>query len=344
MYLQEQRAAKISTEFYSNPIYDNLNEISSASILIPNNAKSAHSSSIVDIGDRLMILYFAGSKEGAGDVAINQVFIDKKTFSIIDSRELLTRFQLAKNAGKFIKKLGNPVAFIDSKNRAHLFVVGASLGGWATSKIYQFRFSSDFLQLDFVKELHLGSFLNFSHLVRAPAVLLKDGGFMLPFYHELARKYGLVAFFDKNGDFVGQKRMNDKYNLLQPSVVALDSSSCLAGFRNFKAGEMKFAFCSNTGKSWNPPQNSILLNIKNSIFLIHNDGGSRRDLSLYRACDVDFLDFRRVALIDRVKDEASYPSYAIDSKFLYIAYTYNRTAIKLQAIDLRELEKLESTC
>lgn len=276
-------------------------------ILLPNSAKSSHSSSIVDLGDRLMLVYFAGSKEGASDVKIMSHFIDKQTLDYTPQREILSAKSLSSMTQKFVKKLGNPVIFKDNLGNIHLFVVGVSLGGWATSKIYQLKFSSDLSHLEFKSELKLGLLANFSHLVRTPAIMLENGGFMLPIYHELARKYPLVAFFDNNANLKSTQRLNTLKNQLQPTIIALNESECLAFFRNHKAYKNTSFLqkCKNSGETWESPQPTnlkayddsyLLLSYKNEnnkrrILLLYNDGkgnengvkynNSRRKLSLY---------------------------------------------------------------
>ncbi|RDU54346.1 hypothetical protein CQA49_04935 [Helicobacter sp. MIT 00-7814] len=238
--------------------------------LIPNFEKSAHASTLVDLDSRLMVLFFAGSKEGARDVKIYQSFLPKGSVHWSEPRAILDAPTLSRLSGKFIKKLGNPIAFRDSLNRVHVFVVGVSLGGWATSKVYQFLFDENFEGLQYKGELHLGAFLNFSHLVRTPAVALENGGFMLPLYHELANKYPLVAFFDADSKLLFTKRLNSLKSQLQPSIIALNESECLAMFRIHRGYENK-AFlqkCKDFGNTWEAPVQSNIQNFDSSSVLL----------------------------------------------------------------------------
>ena len=238
---------KISANLAQSP-----NKYNHKSAILPNAVKSAHSSSLVDLGENLMVVYFAGSREGASDVAIMQHFVDKDSLIPTPQRAILDAKMLSFMSGKFIKKLGNPVIFKDKNGVIHLFVVGVSLGGWATSKIYQLRFRADLQSLDFVGELHLGLLANFSHLVRTPPIALENGGFALPYYHELARKYALVGFFDENAKFSRALRLNRLKNQLQPTIIALNKSECLAFFRNHKAHKNASFLqkCSDFGEVW----------------------------------------------------------------------------------------------
>lgn len=154
---------------------------------------------------------------------------------------------LSKKAKKFIKKLGNPVSFVDTKGEVHLFVVGVSMGGWATSKIYWLKFDDSLTSLQFVRELPLSPILNFSHLVRNPAMLLENGGFVLPIYNEFAQKYPLLLYVDSKSHIKSipiSSMANATRNQLQPSFVALDSSRFFGVFRQYRGDNiMKVALC-----------------------------------------------------------------------------------------------------
>lgn len=177
----------------------------------------------------------------------------------------------------------------------------------------QDRFAPNLQDLEFKDELHLGLLANFSHLVRTPPILLENGGFMLPFYHELARKYALVGFFDKNAKLSHTLRINRLKNQLQPTIIALNAHECLAFFRNHKAYKNTSFLqeCSESGAIWKKPKitnlkgydDSALLvsytNAKNvpRILLIYNDGftfnaNTRASLSLY------FLNFSANQTLD----------------------------------------------
>ncbi|MGX3010861.1 exo-alpha-sialidase [Helicobacter sp. 23-1044] len=336
-------------------------------LILPNATNSAHSSSLLDLGEKIMAVYFAGSKEGASDVKIMAHFIDKQTLQSSPQRAILDAKMLSIMAQKFIKKLGNPVIFRDKNGRIHLFVVGVSLGGWATSKIYHLQFGADLETLEFRSELKLGLLANFSHLVRTPPVLLKNGGFMLPLYYELGAKYALVAFFDENANFTHAKRINALKNQLQPTIIALDSRKCLAFFRNHKAHKNASFLqeCDDFGAKWSAPSatnlmgwddSPVLVSYKNPqnirrILLLYNDGkilengewqgNSRASLGLYLLSD--FAKFSHLQNIDKTKQsyphEVSYPSALIDKNHLFIAYTHNRKNIKIKRINLADLER-----
>ena len=205
-------------------------------------------------------------------------------------REILTPALLSHLSGKFIAKLGNPVSFVDSRGRVHLFVVGVSLGGWATSRVYWLEFDKTLEQLHFRQELALSPFANLSFLVRSSALLLEDGGFILPLYHELARKYPLLLHFDpalkldsitKPLPTIGAK----EHSKLQPSFAPLSATKAIGVYRSYTPSTMQVSLCELAPLSkpkqlrCQPPKTSNLINYNSSsvlfstngiVFLLHN--------------------------------------------------------------------------
>ena len=123
----------------------NLYTYSNQESFIQNDVQSVHASTLLRIPNALMVLYFGGTREGAADVKIYRSMLYDNARVWSKPEVILTREMLSKYSGKFIKKLGNPVAFSDIHGRIHVFVVGVSLGGWATSKIYQFYYNNNAL-------------------------------------------------------------------------------------------------------------------------------------------------------------------------------------------------------
>ena len=205
-------------------------------------------------------------------------------------REILTPALLSHLSGKFIAKLGNPVSFVDSRGRVHLFVVGVSLGGWATSRVYWLEFDKTLEHLHFRQELALSPFANLSFLVRSSALLLEDGGFILPLYHELARKYPLFLHFDpalkldsitKPLPTIGAK----EHSKLQPSFAPLSATQAIGVYRSYTPSTMQVSLCELAPLSkpkqlrCQPPKTSNLINYNSSsvlfstngiVFLLHN--------------------------------------------------------------------------
>ncbi|WP_104762314.1 exo-alpha-sialidase, partial [Helicobacter aurati] len=356
---------------YITKTSNNQQGLLTTSNFIINPEDSAHASALLRRDSTLMALFYAGSREGARDVKIYQSFLDLDSENEWrDTQVLLTPQQLSKLSGRFIKKLGNPIIFKDTNDKVYFFVVGVSLGGWATSRIYQFSFDDTLKNIHYIKELHLSPFGNYSHLIRTPAMILENGGFYLPISHEMWHKFPLIAYFDEHGNMIFTKRINNLKAQLQPTFVPVNDSDCVSLFRTNNRYNMNayFQTCSNYGNQWNEVITSnlfnydssvLLVNIGGEVLLIHNDGkhnpllqnadkpvGDRQSLSLYYLQNNTNGHFVYLTTIDFAPrfGEVSYPSAALSEQHLHIAYTYNRQTIKHVSIKLDSLlELIESS-
>ena len=307
----------------------NLYTYSNQESFIQNDVQSVHASTLLRIPNALMVLYFGGTREGAADVKIYRSMLYDNARVWSKPEVILTREMLSKYSGKFIKKLGNPVAFSDIHGRIHVFVVGVSLGGWATSKIYQFYYNNN--ALHYVGELHLSEFANFSTLVRNPPILLDDGGFIMPIYHEFASKYALLAFFDSNAKLREVKRINYLKSQLQPSIIALDKSHCLAFFRYYRADDNNayIQTCSDYANKWQPPvqsniknhdSSSVLVNLNINLESLDSLHSARHDnVNHFMALDKDSneLDSKNLVMESANMNFPSPPSLAGEGNYIY---------------------------
>ncbi len=343
---------------------------------IPNTQISAHASAITNVSSvsdkDFMLLYFAGSREGARDVGIYQSFftfesqnktLDNSTLknknlgTWSEPHRLLDAQKLSQLSGKFIKKLGNPITFVDRQNRVHLFVVGVSLGGWATSKIYWLCLDSTLQNLSFVRELHLSPFFNFSHLVRTPPMLKEDGGFILPIYHELANKYPLLLDFGPTLQLDSITKPLELHSQLQPSFIPLDLHTAFGVYRNHKAYN-NVLFTSLCDELCQSPKSSnlqsfdfssVLFRSLDSTYLLHNqtqreNGNKREELWIMnlneKSLDSESMSFEPVLKLDSFLGNAvSYPSVAESSEYVAVAYTYGRLYIRVAFVPKAMLKK-----
>ncbi|MGL2745474.1 3-deoxy-d-manno-octulosonic acid hydrolase subunit 2, partial [Helicobacter pylori] len=185
----------------------------------PNDALSVHASSLISLpNDNLLSAYFSGTKEGARDVKISANLFDSKINRWSEAFIILTKEELSHYSHEYIKKLGNPLLFLHD-DKILLFVVGVSMGGWATSKIYQLESALEPIHFKFARKLSLSPFLNLSHLIKNKPLNTTDGGFMLPLYHELATQYPLLLKFDKQNNPKELLRPNALNHQLQPSLT-----------------------------------------------------------------------------------------------------------------------------
>lgn len=318
-------------------------------IPMPQGVKSAHSATIVHLDNgNLLTAFFAGSREGAKDVKIYGSIYETKNKTWGRPFVLLDRNELSKKSKQYIKKLGNPVLYAD-KQRIYLFVVGVSIGGWATSKIYQLYTDNFFNSKGFVykQNLHLSPFFNLSNLVRTqPLTFTHEGeysGFYLPIYNELANKYPLIVRFDSEGNMTKIIKPNNLHRQLQPSLVELSDTKCLAVFRNHGVykNTMFSQICSDGGLEWSKPfktniknfnNSAVLIRFNNKIYLIHNTHNAdlargRLTLSMMNS-PKEFLKVLDLDSTDVQNGEVSYPSAISDGENIDIVYTHDRKNIR----------------
>ncbi|WRF74231.1 3-deoxy-d-manno-octulosonic acid hydrolase subunit 2 [Helicobacter pylori] len=314
----------------------------------PNDALSVHASSLINLpNDNLLSAYFSGTKEGARDVKISANLFDGKTNRWSEAFILLTKEELSKNAHEYIKKLGNPLLFLHD-DKILLFVVGVSMGGWATSKIYQLESALEPIRFKFVRKLSLSPFLNLSHLIKNKPLNTTDGGFVLPLYHELATQYPLLLKFDKQNNPRELLRPNALNHQLQPSLTPFKDCAIMA-FRNHSFKDSLMLETCKTPTIWQKP---ILTNLKNlndalnlinlnkELFLIHNPSDlSLRRKELWLSKLENSNSFKTLKILDKA-NEVSYPSYSINSHFIDIVYTYNRSHIKHIRFNMAYLKSL----
>ncbi|WP_441730934.1 3-deoxy-d-manno-octulosonic acid hydrolase subunit 2 [Helicobacter pylori] len=314
----------------------------------PNDALSVHASSLINLpNDNLLSAYFSGTKEGARDVKISANLFDSKINRWSEAFTILTKEELSFYSHEYIKKLGNPLLFLHD-NKILLFVVGVSMGGWATSKIYQLESALEPIHFKFVRKLSLSPFLNLSHLVRNKPLNTTDGGFMLPLYHELATQYPLLLKFDKHNNPRELLRPNALNHQLQPSLTPFKDCAVMA-FRNHSLKDSLMLETCKTPTAWQKPMLTNLknlndalnlINLNKELYLIHNPSDSslrRKELLLSKLENSN--SFKTLKILDKA-NEVSYPSYSLNSHFIDIVYTYNRSHIKHIRFNMAYLKSL----
>ncbi len=334
--------------------------------LPPAGTKSMHAATLSALNDNYLVgAYFGGSAEGVGDVKIYAHLYNLKTQEWGQALPLLSAPLLSQKAHEFVKILGNPVLYA-THNTLYLFVVGASLGGWATSKIYllcaplkrvleQLQHNQS-PQLDFIQTLPLSPFLNISHLVRTSPLPTDDGGFVLPIYQELAKKTPLLLKFDPHARLERVIQPNLLKQQLQPSLVPYQHCALMA-FRSYKRFDLYTQTC-QTPLKWDPPQLSNLknyddslnlFNVNGTLYLIYNaplqEGyNSRSALMLAQFASSLALPsyFKPLGILDFTQQggEVSYPATLIFKDQVHVLYTKDRQHIQHIIFNLAYLKSL----
>ncbi|WP_233706408.1 exo-alpha-sialidase [Helicobacter heilmannii] len=315
--------------------------------------QSVHSASLSALGKHtLLAAYFGGSKEAKSDVCIWGNLYNTQTGQWSQAFKLLDPRTLSHQAHEFVKILGNPVLYTH-QNRLYLFVVGASLGGWATSKIYVLSAPANKPQaLHYEQTLHLSPLLNISHLVRNPPTPTTDGGFVLPIYHELAKKSPVFLKFDSHTHLQFLLMPNSLKQQLQPSLVPYQHCAFVA-YRSYKTERFYTQSCLDFWH-WQKPLLSnlsnhdsanTLFNANGVLYLIYNQAlphhkNARGALRLARL-EPKTGAFMPLKILDRSqKGEVSYPFVMLFDNQVHVLYTKERKAIAHMVFNLAYLKGL----
>ncbi len=339
-------------------------EVARYDIPMPADALAAHASFLLADKsggqDRLRAFWFAGSRESGPDVEIvMSQFLSgvwTKPVTVVNRHTVFRELGL----GSWIRRLGNPVAWIDAQGRTHLYVVATGLGGWSASRILHLVQAKQDGAFQPVGFLQLSPFFNLSHLVRGVPVPLTDGGVLLPTYFELGIKYPVAIRLNKDGELVQSRaavvRMAGNIKSLQPSVVVASSTNATAYLRdNSDDKKLRFVQTMDAGATWqnvqssqgavgeagadfviNPDSSPTAIKVAGQTLLIHNPQTSGRHRLVIESSKDGLRGFKRFATleyeppqIDNVEfNEYSYPSAVVIGKQLHVSYTYQKRFIR----------------
>ncbi len=296
-----------------------------------------HSGSLTELADgSLLAAWFGGSREGAQDVAIYAARQHQGAWS--PPFIITDRASSARELGRYIRKLGNPVLLRDMRQRLWLFYVTVSIGGWSTSAI-AYKTSDDAGKTwSAARRLVSSPFFNLSTLVRARPALYADGSIALPVYHELAGKFGELLRIGPAGQVLGKARMGSGRSAIQPSLLITDSGRALALLRRSGRSPYRIMLAASDdgGLSWSTPEATELPNPDASVaalsgyngvyLLVYNPSEQGRNrLSLATSDDGRTWRKRADFANSAHQDEFSYPYLIRGSQGDYhLIYTWRR--------------------
>lgn len=309
--------------------------------MLPKVAESAHAATLAQLPDgRIAAAWFAGSREGADDVAIWFSILGKEGWN--QPAPIANRESTAGGTFAHVRKLGNPVLHVEG-SWLHLWYVSVGIGGWAGSSINH-SVSTDAGKSWFKPtKLQTSPFANISTLVRSPPLPLADGGLGLPVYHEFIAKHGEWLRLSPTGQILDKVRMTHAVRTLQPAVVALDEQRAIGLLRDAGPwpGRVQVSASQNGGLSWeagealpipNPNSSVALLRLKSGrLLLAGNPPNGREALLLWISAD-EGKTWQPTRTIESAADggaEFSYPSLLLgrDGR-IHVAYTWRRQGIK----------------
>lgn len=279
-----------------------------------------HSSAVTALpGGDLMSVWFAGSREGAGDVEVRAARFDASAGEWGGEQVLATRESTQEGTGKYIRKLGNPVVALAPDQRLWLFYVSVSVGGWAGSAVNVMVSEDLGKSWSPPRQLITSPFLNISTLVRGAPVFHADGSIGLPVYHEFLGKFAEYLYLSADGAVIDKFRISRGQNSLQPTVVPLDDQRAVALLR-YAGNTHHRVLASRTedgGQTWSEPlplapsnPNSSLAAVgtpDHRLLVALNDlRDGRFKLSLY-GTDEQMNDWRALVDLDKSPDPLGNP-------------------------------------
>jgi predicted neuraminidase len=307
---------------------------------LPIVAPTSHASSIAQLPDgRIVVAWYAGTREGASDVQIWFAIRNGSSWSA--PRVAATRSETARDLGLYVAKLGNPVVFHDG-NLLHLWYVGVSFGGWSGSSINHKTSANDGTTWSAAERLETSPFLNIGTLVRGPPVPLKDGGIALPIYQELFTQRAEWLRINRDGKLAGKIRLPSAESALQPAAIAMDELRAIALLRHAGArnGFVMAVSTNDGGENWRelPPlsvsnRNSglaLLRLVDGRLLLAANPQPQRNVLVLLLSNDEgrSWKVARIVADDPILTAEYSYPALLQTADgYVHLIYTFNRQTI-----------------
>lgn len=259
-----------------------------------------HSGTLAEMPDgRLVAAWYAGSAEGARDVAI-QLAVRETDGAWSQPRRIFQREQVAAVMERHVHSLGNPLLLSDDSGRLGLLFVSIAAGKWSGSSM-NLSWSSDAGQTWTAPEkLTLNPLANLSALPRNPPLSLVGGGWAVPIYEEFLGRFPEVLWIRPRDavPLAAVSRMASGMSVFQPSVVALSADRGLAFYRDDSGtGRVFLSDSDDRGLRWSEGRASALPNVDSGVCALRlpdgrllcavNDSANRKRDNLRLALSVD---------------------------------------------------------
>ena len=215
--------------------------------------QAVHAASLAELGDgRLRAVWFSGSREGAGDVAIKTAVFDPINLRWSDEATLFDRTLVQQDLQRYVKKIGNPVIARMLDGSLMLWMVNVSIGGWAGSSISWTRSTDDGVSWSGLRRLVTSPFLNISTLVKGTPFFYQDGQIGLPVYHEFITKSAEMLRIDAQGQVIDKIRIPASQTSLQPVVFVNDTMRAQIYMRSGRSTAVMASETIDAGATWSP--------------------------------------------------------------------------------------------
>jgi len=284
-------------------------------------AKS-HSATLAELPDgSLVAAWYAGSGEGAADVAI---YLARRSpdgeWSAPEA--ILTRERVRRELRRNVISLGNPLLLADGNGRLGLLFVSIAAGRWSGSSM-NLTWSEDAGESwGPVRNLTMNPLANLSALPRNPPAPLVGGGWAVPVYEEFLGKFPEILWLQPRGDewSAAVSRVEGGVYILQASLVPLARDRAASFFRDFRPARwMSASWSEDAGRTWSRPAVTELPNRDSGLCVVRlSDGdllcafndvspGKRENLRLALSSDEGRTWRTMATLAEEPRSEFSYP-------------------------------------
>jgi predicted neuraminidase len=304
----------------------------------------SHVASLTELPDgRLAAVWYAGSREGASDVALYLSTQGPADARWSPPRAIVTRESVARDLRRYIKKVGNPLVFADSAGKLWLIYVTVSVGGWSGSSLNVTTSLDGGMTWTASRRLTLSPFFNLSELVRNAPAPLADGGWAVPIYHELVSTFPEILWLHETpeGLLATKSRVSAGWFGYQPALTPTEASHALALLRDDSdTRKVSLARTDDAGDTWSQPQTLELPNPDSGLsatkltdgrlLLAFNDSTDGRENLRLAMSDDEGRTWTRVAtLAEEPGADFSYPFLRqAQSGDVHLVYTWKRQRIR----------------
>jgi predicted neuraminidase len=306
--------------------------------------RMSHVASICELPDgRLAAVWYAGSREGARDVAIYFATQERGQSIWTTPRPILTPEEAGRELHRAVRKVGNPLIFSAATGKLWMLYVTINLGGWACSSLNLTTSTDEGLSWAPSQRLALSPFFNISELVRNSPAPLADGSWVVPIYHECLGKFPELLWLRDvaEGPSITKTRITGGRSGFQPALVALSTNTAMVFLRDCSLRKrISAARTEDAGQTWSAPLPLDLPNPDSGLtalrladgrmLLAFNDSVvGRANLRLADSSDEGRTWRRLATLAEESGAEFSYPFLlqTRDGK-IHLVYTWKRKGIK----------------
>ncbi len=313
---------------------------------IPGQYKHPASIAELDNGD-LYVVYYGGEGEYEGDTAVYGSRLPE------GSRQWSRPQIIADTPGR---SEGNAAVWQAPDGMVWLFYITNYGPTWSTSRI-KYKLSSDQAKSwsdPVVLTFELGS------MVRGAPIVLRDGDYLLPVYHETGEdREGTASdtssyflrYDPKTKTWTESSRIRSSNGNLQPAAVQIDDDYLIAYLRpggDFEPNPKRFVLRSESrdgGRTWSKGENTQFPNPNSAVdfiklksghlLLVYNNTnvGDRMPLTVAISTDNDRTYPHRRDIVNQPSDTAAYP-VAIQTRDgkIHVVYTSDNRKVVNQAV------------